>query len=146
MCTSFRSWYAPGGFDPNHPFDFTTATGTIVALNAADGTTAWEVKVPSGPLAGITIANDVLFSAGLDGVILGLSVKDGTELFRYQAPAGINTSPAISGDYIYFPAGGPLIPSSNTTNPPATPTPSVIALKIGGTMQAAGTPEATPSS
>ena len=139
------SYYTPSDFDTSHPFDFSTATGVIVALNAADGTTAWEVKVPSGPLAGITVANDILFSAGLDGAIMGLNLADGSEVFRYQAPAGVNTSPAIAGDYIYWAAGGPLLASSNTVNPPDKPTATVFALKIGGTMQSA-TPEASPTS
>jgi outer membrane protein assembly factor BamB len=125
------SFYAPGGFDPDHPFDFTTATGVIVALNATDGSVAWQVEIPTGPLAGITVTNDVLFSAGLDGAILGLSTADGSELFRFQAPAGINASSAASGDTVIFAAGGPLIPSANTVNPPETPTPTVFALRVG---------------
>jgi len=136
------STYVGGGFDPETPFDFTTATGTLVALNAADGTIAWQVEIPTGPLAGMTVTNDVVFSAGLDGVILGLNTADGTEVFRYQAPAGINTSPAVSGDSIFFAAGGPLIPSSNTANAPETPTATVLQLKVGGEVQAGATPTA----
>jgi len=131
------SFYAPGGFDPDHPFDFTKATGLVVALNADDGSVAWETKFASGPLAGITIANDILFSAGLDGVIHGLNVADGSEVFTYQAPAGINTSPAISGDYIYWAAGGPLLPSDDQVSPPEKATATILALKIGGTVQSA---------
>jgi len=131
------SFYAPDGFDADHSLDPTKATGVVVALNAADGTVAWEVKFPSGQLAGITIANDILFSAGLDGVIHGLNIADGTEVFTYQAPAGINASPAISGDYIYWAAGGPLFPSEDQVNPPETATATVLALKVGGTVQSA---------
>jgi outer membrane protein assembly factor BamB len=136
------STYIGGGFDPNTPFDFTTATGVLVALNATDGTIAWQVEIPTGPLAGITVTNDVIFSAGLDGVILGLNAADGTEVFRYQAPAGINASPAVSGDSIFFAAGGPLIPSSNTANAPETPTATILQLKVGGEVQAGATPVA----
>jgi len=133
------SWYTGAGFDPDHPFNFTTATGIIVALNAADGTIAWQVDMPSGPLAGITVTNDILFTAGLDGAIIGLSTSDGTRVFSYQAPAGINTSPAVSGDSIFFAAGGPLIPSANTVNAPETPVATVFELKLGGTLQATPT-------
>ncbi|HQY31646.1 MAG TPA: PQQ-binding-like beta-propeller repeat protein, partial [Thermomicrobiales bacterium] len=133
------SWYTGSGFDPDHPFNFTTATGVIVALNATDGTIAWQVDMPTGPLAGITVTNDILFTAGLDGAIIALSTSDGTKLFSYQAPAGINTSPAVSGDSIIFAAGGPLIPSANTVNAPETPVATVFELKLGGTPQATPT-------
>jgi len=135
------STYIATGFDPNTPFDFTTATGLLVALNGADGSVAWQVELASGPLAAVTITNDIVFSAGLDGVILAFSLDDGSEVFRYQATAGINAQAAVSGNYIYFPAGGPLIPSSATTSPPPEMATGVIALKLGGTVQAS--PEAT---
>lgn len=134
------SFYTGGGFDPNHPFDFTTATGLIVALNAADGTIAWQVELPTGPLAGITVTNDVVWSSGLDGAVMGFNATDGTELFRWQAPAGINATSAASGDTVIFAAGGPLIPSSNTSNPPETPAATIVALRVG-----AGGGDATPA-
>lgn len=135
--------YIGTGIDPSAGFNFTTATGVLVALNPSDGSVVWQVDLPTGPLAAATITNDVVFSAGLDGVILAFNIADGTEVFRYQATAGINAQAAVSGDYIYFPAGGPLIASSNTTDPAPEPVSQVIALKLGGTPQA--TPEATPA-
>jgi glucose dehydrogenase len=131
------SYYAPGGFDADHPFDFTKATGVVVALSAADGSVVWENKVASGPLAGITVVNDVVFSAGLDGVIHGYNAVDGSEVFTYQAPAGINVGPAVSGDWLFWAAGGPLLPSADQVNPPASATNTILALKLGGTVQAA---------
>ena len=64
------------------------------------------------------IGTGIVFSAGLDEVILALTIADGTEVFRYQETAGINAQATVSGDNIYFPAGGPLIASSNTVEPP----------------------------
>ena len=140
------STYIGTGFDPNNPFDFTTATGLLVALNVTDGSIVWQVELASGPLAAATICNDVVFTAGLDGVILGFTVADGTEVFRYQANAGINAQAAVSGDYIYFPAGGPLIPSAATADPAPEMQSGVLALKLGGEVQATpvGGGEATP--
>ena len=135
--------YIGTGIDPSAGFNFTTATGLLVALNASDGSVVWQVEMPTGPLAAATITNDIVFSAGLDGVILAFNIADGTEVFRYQATAGINAQAAVSGDYIYFPAGGPLIASANTTDPAPEPVSQVIALKLGGTPQA--TPAATPA-
>ncbi|MCC6791775.1 MAG: PQQ-binding-like beta-propeller repeat protein [Thermomicrobiales bacterium] len=130
------------GIDPEAGFNFTTATGYLVALNGSDGSIVWQVELSSGPLAGATLANDVVFTAGLDGAILGFNIADGTEVFRYQATAGINAQAAVSGDYIYFPAGGPLIPSAATSDPAPEVALQVIALKLGGEMQPAASPVA----
>jgi outer membrane protein assembly factor BamB len=147
------SSYIGTGFAPDAPFDFTQGTGLLTALNPADGSIAWEIELATPPYAAATICNDVVFTAGLDGVILGFNVADGTRVFQYQASAGINAQAAVSGDYIYFPAGGPLVPSSETTDPAPDPRFEVIALKLGGEVQAtpagggtAATPEgmATP--
>ena len=145
--------YIGTGIDPKAGFDFSTATGVLVALNAKDGSVAWQTKLASGPLAAATIANDVVFTAGLDGLILGFTVADGKQVFSYQAPAGINAQAAVSGDYIYFPAGGPLIPSSASLSAPKKASFAVVALKLGGEMQASpavggmvGAPAATPES
>jgi alcohol dehydrogenase (cytochrome c) len=127
--------YIGTGIDPAVGFDFSTATGILVAINITDGSIAWQTKLATGPVAGATIANDVVFSAGLDGVILGFNVKDGSRVFKYQATAGINAMAAVSGDYIYFPAGGPLIPSSERASPAPDTANQVIALKIGGQVQ-----------
>jgi outer membrane protein assembly factor BamB len=139
------SAYVGDGFDPETPFDFTGATGLLIALNASDGSVVWQVELASGPLAGATICNDVVFSAGLDGVIFGYNIADGTEVFRYQASAGINAQAAVSGDTIYFPAGGPLLPSAETADPAPEMVQGVIALTLGGELQVA-TPagEASP--
>ncbi len=131
------STYIGTGFDPNAGFDFTKATGFLVALNGSDGSIVWETPLASGPLAAATITNDIVFTAGLDGVILAFHVANGTEVFRYQASAGINAQAAVSGDYIYFPAGGPLFPPASTAGPAPTPALEIIALKLGGTPKQA---------
>ena len=133
------STYIGSGFDPDAPFDFTSGTGLLTALNPVDGTTTWEIELATPPYAAATICNDVVFTAGLDGVILGFDVRDG------QA--------AVSGDYIYFPAGGPLLPSAAAADPLPELQFQVIALKLGGDTTAtpetdgAATPEtdATPA-
>jgi len=128
--------YVGGGFDPDKPLDFTKATGVLVALNADDGSVAWQTKLPSGPLAGATITNDIVWSAGLDGAVQAFSLEDGSVVFTYQATAGINAPLAVSGDYVFIPAGGPLVPSSSTSDPAPSSAIQLIAIKIGGTPQA----------
>lgn len=141
--------YIGTDIDPDAGFNFTSATGLLVALNGSDGSVVWETKLASGPLAGATITNDIVFSAGLDGVIKAFRIEDGSEVFSMQATAGINAQAAVSGDYIYFPAGGPLIPSAETSDPAPEVVSQLIALKLGGEMAAspaAGTLDTTPES
>jgi outer membrane protein assembly factor BamB len=139
--------YIGTGFDPKTPLDFTGGTGLLIALNASDGSVAWQVDLATPPYAGVTICNDVCFTAGLDGVLLGYTVKDGQRVFSYQAPAGINAMTAASGDYLFVPAGGPLVATTESWNPLPDMKSQLIALKIGGTVQEqrpTGTPQATP--
>jgi outer membrane protein assembly factor BamB len=140
----FGGYMTGSGPDPNHPFDLSAPTGSLVAVKS-DGTIAWNVDLPTGILGGATVTNDVVFTGGLDGVIRGHSTADGSEVFTYQVTAGINTSPAVSGDFMYWAAGAPLVPSSDTANPAPKSTAQVVAIKIGGKVQ---TPSgaATPTS
>jgi outer membrane protein assembly factor BamB len=119
--------YIGSGIDPKVGLDFSTATGLLVAINVKDGSIAWQTKLASGPVAGATITNDIVFSAGLDGVIRAFTVADGKEVYNYQAPAGINAQLAVSGDYVYVAAGGPLMSKSG-----AKAAFTVVALKLGG--------------
>jgi outer membrane protein assembly factor BamB len=139
--------YIGTGFDPKTPLDFTGGTGVLVALNASDGSIAWQVDLATPPYAGVTICNDVCFTAGLDGVVLGFTVKDGQRVFSYQATAGVNAMTAASGDYLFVPAGGPLVATNESWSPLPDMKTQLIALKIGGTVQQqrpTGTPQATP--
>jgi outer membrane protein assembly factor BamB/plastocyanin len=137
-------------------FDYGKATGELIAINAADGTIEWDVQLPTMVLGGAAVANDVVFTAGLDGVVRGFNVADGSEVFTYQAAAGINAPLAIAGDTLLVPAGGFLIPAAEQGQVEATPgsaagvqpaTPGaqaaprneLIALSIGAT----GVPAAT---
>ena len=124
------------------------ATGQLVALDAATGEILWDVEVASGALAGATVINDLVFTGGLDGVVHDYKTDDGSEVFTYQASAGLNAPLAVSSDYRYVPAGGPLLATEDTWDPAPTPAAALIALKIGGEVQVApeggATPEASP--
>ena len=110
--------------------DITKTTGNLVALDAVTGSVLWDVELPSGLLAGATVVNDLVFTGALDGVVRGFTLSDGKQVFSFQAPAGLNAPFAVSGDYLYVPAGGPLIPSADT-QAPETPSQQLIALKVG---------------
>ena len=51
--------------------DFSKAAGELVAINAVDGSIKWDIHLPSPALGGAVVANDVVFTAGLDGIVRG---------------------------------------------------------------------------
>jgi len=103
----------------NDSFDITAATGELVALNAADGTVKWKVEIPTMNVGSATVANDVVFTSGLDGVLRGFNVETGELLWSYQASSGFNAPPSIAGDMLIVAASAPLIPPA--TGAEATP-------------------------
>ena len=89
-------------------------TSNIVALNAATGEAIWDAAIPALSLAGVTIINDLAFTGSVDGLVRIYNVADGSLVHSIQLAAGINTSIAVSGDYVYVAAGAPLIPSEDS--------------------------------
>jgi outer membrane protein assembly factor BamB len=68
----------------------------------------------------VTVVNDLVFTATLDGTVYALSRQDGTEVWSWQAPGGTNSWPAVTGDTIIWAFG-------------LGDDPSVIALRLNGT-------------
>lgn len=122
------------------------ATGQLVALDAATGEILWDVAQPTGTLAGATVVNDVVFTGSLDGIVRGYNVADGSQVFSFQTGAGLNAPLAVSGDYLFIPSGGALIPSEDTIDPLPIEGAAVVALKLGGEVQATPEAGATPGS
>jgi glucose dehydrogenase len=121
--------------DSSGDLDLATARGEMVALDAASGAIRWRTLVETFFAGGATVANDVVFGAGLDGIVRGFATATGKEIWRYQAAAGINAPAAIAGDMLFVPAGGFLISGA----PLATPRNELIAFRLG---PAAATPQA----
>lgn len=113
-------------------FDLTTASGLVTALDATTGAIAWQTPVPTGLFAGMAVANDVVFTGGLDGIVRGFRTDNGEQVFTFQASSGLNASPSISGDYLFVPAAGPLVASSDNEGSTPEVAQELIALKIGG--------------
>jgi glucose dehydrogenase/plastocyanin len=128
--------FSATSIDPTS-LDLATATGTVVAIDARTGQIVWNVEVPTG-FAGVapTIANDVLFIAGLDGVLRAFNTADGALLRSIQLPAGANAPAAIAGDLLLVPAGSFFVPSSDSIGEPTMPFPQVVAFKLGATGEA----------
>jgi glucose dehydrogenase len=100
--------------DTSSDMDLAAASGQMIALRASDGTVLWQTTVDTFFDGGATVANDVVFGSGLDGIVRGFATATGEEIWRYQAGAGINAPPAIAGDLLLVPAGGPFLPTTQT--------------------------------
>jgi outer membrane protein assembly factor BamB len=96
-----------------------SGTAEIDALDAATGEVVWQRTFDRVAFGGVTVVNDLLFTATLDGMVYALSRKDGSVVWQWQAPGGTNAWPAVVGDTIVWPFG-------------LGDQPSVIALRLGG--------------
>jgi glucose dehydrogenase len=122
--------YSDTAFD----LDLAGARGAMVALDARDGAILWQTRVETFFDAGATVANDVVFGGGLDGVARGFHTATGDEVWRYQAGAGLNAPLAIAGDLLLVPAGGPFLPTVASPPPAAN---EVLAFRLPAAAQAA---------
>jgi glucose dehydrogenase len=114
---NFPTTYTPSSIEAGS--DYGKATGELYALNAADGSTAWKQDFPSMATGAATVANDVVFTAALDGIVRGYLTTTGDLIWTAQLTAGVNAPSAIAGDTLFVPAGGPLFASSDSAS--ATP-------------------------
>ena len=80
----------------------TRAEGGLAAIDATNGSILWDIKFDTLPVAAATVANDVVFAGGIDGIFAAYSTAaTGEELWRYEADSGFNAPPAIAGDYLF---------------------------------------------
>src|SRR5690606_18467434 len=73
------------------------------------------------PVAAATVANDLVFSAGIDGILSAHLTGTGEQVWTFQAENGFNAPPAVAGDWLFIGAGAPRIEFSHapgTTPPP----------------------------
>lgn len=140
------SYFDQTSYESAIPIIGEQGTGIMAALDALTGEVAWQMETPSALYGGAVVANDVVFSSGLDGVVRGWNVESGEQVFSYQVAAGVNAPLSMSGDYLFVPAGTVLFPSEDTANPVPDAQQGLYALKIGGEVQATptGSFEATP--
>ncbi|MGE5251368.1 MAG: PQQ-binding-like beta-propeller repeat protein [Bacteroidota bacterium] len=111
-------------------------TAQLYALDAVTGQVLWTHDFDRVAFGGVTVVNDLLFTATLDGNIYALSRQDGSVVWQWQAPGGTNSWPAVVGDTIIWAFG-------------LGDSPSIIALRLnaGGsppTPEQQRTPVLTP--
>jgi alcohol dehydrogenase (cytochrome c) len=109
---NFPTRYTSTGYDQASMFDFSQASGELTAIDAATGRMVWTTRLPVPAFAGATVVNDVVLTAGLDGVLRAFDAATGRAVWTYQTGAGINAPPAVAGATIVVPAAGPRIVST----------------------------------
>ena len=86
-----------------------TGTGDFVAVDAATGAVKWDVKLPSSPYGGATIANDAVFTTTFDGTLHAFNADTGKQVWSTKLSAGTNAPVIVSGDTLItaasFPSG-----------------------------------------
>ena len=65
----------------------------------------WTTDVPGDPLGGVTVVNDLVFTALLGGKVVALDRSSGDIVWQRDAPGGINGWMAASGDELVVPVG-----------------------------------------
>ncbi len=129
-------------FGENPDSTLATATSSLVAIDATTGQFRWNVEVPTAVAgAGPTIANDLVFIGGLDGLVRAYGTDDGALVWSFQTPAGINAPFAIAGDTLLAPSSAFIFPSPDTADPLPRFAAELIALRLGAMEMA--TPAAT---
>jgi outer membrane protein assembly factor BamB len=86
----------------------------------------WQHPFDRVVFGGVTVVNDLLFTATLDGMIYALSRADGSVVWQWQAPGGTNAWPAVVGDTIIWPFGlgdSPAVIALSLKSSDPTPTP-----------------------
>ena len=79
--------------------------GTVYALDAATGKTAWQRHLGSAPFSCATVARDAVFVPTYDGRVTAFATDDGRTLWHTQLPAGNNSCPAVGKDVLIVAAG-----------------------------------------
>ena len=80
-----------------------TMPGQVVAMDARTGRTLWNTHIPGDPTGGITLVNNVVLTATLQGSIIGLSGS--------KAPGGIDGWMSVAGRFLIIPVGDATPPT-----------------------------------
>ena len=102
-----------------------TNPSNVVAIDAATGEILWDAEVTAELVGatdlfaaldwaehpdlfgGMTVVNDLLFTATYFGQLLAFDRFSGNLVWVHQASSSVNGWPAVSGDMIVFPIGQP---------------------------------------
>ena len=74
---------------------------TIFALNATDGTVAWQVPSTPGTFGALTVANGVLYARSLAGEIRAYDVDTGTRIWSQAIGMSMGAGVTVSTGMIF---------------------------------------------
>jgi plastocyanin len=134
------------GSDDEASVGYDQGQGGMAAIDATTGAILWDIKFDTLPVAAATVANDVVFTGGIDGVFAAYSTATGDQVWSFEADNGFNAPAAIAGDYVFVAAGFPKLafshapgtsaPPEASQDPDATQEPGPVAklyaFRIGG--------------
>lgn len=67
--------------------------GSLVAVNAATGETAFRIEMPHAPNGMLSTAGGLVFTGDSDGYLMAFDAKTGKNLWRFQTGASISAAP-----------------------------------------------------
>jgi outer membrane protein assembly factor BamB len=79
--------------------------GEVVTLDARNGKLLWATKVVGDPTGVVTLVNDLVLTATLQGTVYGLTAPSGRVVWKTTAPGGIDGWMSVSGDTVLVPVG-----------------------------------------
>jgi outer membrane protein assembly factor BamB len=82
-----------------------SATGEVVALDAATGKEKWKQELSAPAFGATTTVNDLVFATDYTGTVSAFEVNSGQVVWREKLPAGTNSGVMASGDTLLAPAG-----------------------------------------
>lgn len=103
-----------------------TMTGDLVAIDVKKGKILWNASIDGDPTGGVTVINDLVITATLQGTVIAYNRERGEEVWRWTAPGGINAWLSVSGDTLVIPVG--------SAYPPV-----LVALRLGGRQAGSAT-------
>ncbi len=119
------------------------ANGVVMSADAASGDFGWMSITANPAISPVSIANDVVFSSGLDGIVRADALADGTHLWSDQLDTSIGSGIAVLERTIIFGTGAPAVGSF--VKPGASVMAYVLATEGTPIPSAAGEPEASPT-
>ena len=94
------------GYEPLEDVDIAKrGRGELTALDASTGRPAWTTHFRFPVFSCATVANDVVFTATIDGHVYGLATSTGRILWQARLPAAVNACPSVVGDQLVIGAG-----------------------------------------
>ncbi len=82
-----------------------TGSSVLYAINASNGKVLWQHPFDKPDFSGVTVVNDLLFTADFSGMVYALRRSDGQPVWSWQAPGGTNSWPALAGDSLIWAFG-----------------------------------------